>query len=119
MIYIKRVYEPFSDKDGLRILVDRLWPRGLKKDTAHVDKWIKEVAPSTTLRKWFNHEPSKWQVFQSRYEEELKENAAVSDLLELTKVKKPVTLLFAAHDEEHNQAVVLRHFLERKSNNTS
>ena len=119
MIRIKRVYEPVSKEDGFRILVDRLWPRGLKKDVAHIDKWVKEGAPSTTLRKWFNHDTGKWEAFQSRYEEELKENAAVSDLLELIKVKKLVTLLYAAHDEEHNQAVVLKDFLERKSNRTS
>lgn len=118
MIGIKRVYEPFSKQDGFRILVDRLWPRGLKKDVAHIDKWVKETAPSPTLRKWFNHEPEKWEAFQLRYEEELQKNVAISDLLELIKTKKAVTLLYAARDEEHNQAVVLKSFLERKSNIT-
>ena len=114
MIHIKRIYDPPAEKDGLRILVDRLWPRGLKKNVARIDEWVKEIAPSIPLRKWFNHEPEKWQAFQLRYEDELKENKAVADFLEQVKINKTVTLLYAAHDEEHNHALILQRFLKRK-----
>ena len=110
-IQIKRVYEPADKKDGLRILVDRLWPRGLKKETAGIDEWLKAVAPSNSLRKWFGHDPSKWQEFQAKYRSELQQNDRVKDLLELAKIKMTVTLLYAAHDQEHNQAIVLQQFL--------
>ena len=111
MIKIKRIYEPFSPADGYRILVDRLWPRGVKKENAHVDEWMKEVAPSTTLRKWFNHEPDKWVVFVSRYQKELKKTAPFRELVARTKANKTVTLLYGAKNETYNQAVVLRELL--------
>lgn len=114
MIYLKRAYEPSSENDGHRILVDRLWPRGLKKEAANIAYWAKGVAPSTTLRKWFNHEPQKWELFQLRYEDELKRNELVSDLIKLIKKNDPVTLLYAAHDIEHNHAIILKQFLESR-----
>ena len=114
LIKIKRVYDPQEEDDGYRMLVDRLWPRGLKKEMAGVDHWAKEVAPSSDLRKWFDHEPQKWQVFQLRYEDELKENKQVDDLIDLIRKNKTVTLLYAAHDNEHTHAIVLQRFLQRK-----
>ena len=107
-IRIKRAYEPPSSADGTRVLVDRLWPRGLKKADAHVAQWLKEVAPSNELRKWFGHDPARWEEFRRRYEAEL---AGKRDQLrELRKLAKsgPLTLVYSAHDEAHNQAVVLR-----------
>lgn len=108
-IRIKRAYEPASSADGIRVLVDRLWPRGLKKADAHVAQWLKDVAPSNELRKWFGHDPARWEEFRRRYEVEL---ASKSDLLgelrELAKKNGPLTLVYSAHDEAHNQAVVLR-----------
>jgi uncharacterized protein YeaO (DUF488 family) len=110
-IKLKRVYEKPDKKDGFRILVDRLWPRGLTKEKAGVDLWLKDIAPTTELRKWFNHDPEKWSDFQKKYLKELKENKeAVSELKEHLK-KGPVTLLYAAKDEEHNEALVLKHYL--------
>ncbi|HEY5744627.1 MAG TPA: DUF488 domain-containing protein [Chryseolinea sp.] len=111
-IAIKRVYEPFSKADGYRILVDRLWPRGIKKEDAHVDQWLKEVAPSTALRKWFNHEPEKWKSFLTKYKAELKGSAALDELLALLKQHKTVTLLYGAKDEQHNQAAALKQFID-------
>jgi len=107
-IRIKRAYEPPSSADGTRVLVDRLWPRGLKKTDAHVAQWLKEVAPSNELRKWFGHDPARWEEFRRRYKTEL---TAKRDLLgELRELAKqgPLTLVYSAHDEAHNQAVVLR-----------
>jgi uncharacterized protein YeaO (DUF488 family) len=111
-VKIKRVYEPFDEQDGMRILVDRLWPRGVKKETARLDDWMKAVAPSNELRKWFNHEMPNWDEFQSRYTHELTQNDAVKDLLDLIKKHKTVTLLYAAHDEQHNHALVLQQFID-------
>ena len=110
---IKRAYAEPEKSDGVRILVDRLWPRGLSKERAHVDLWLKEVAPSTDLRKWFAHDPERWPEFQSRYLEELKSHSAELALLREKSVHGVVTLLFAARDEEHNEAVVLKDLLER------
>ncbi|KWT65516.1 putative uroporphyrin-III c-methyltransferase [Hyphomicrobium sulfonivorans] len=111
-IGLKRVYDPPSADDGMRVLVDRLWPRGLSKDAAKVDVWMKEAAPSAELRKWFHHEPERWNEFKHRYRQELAANVdAVEYLRELAK-SKPLTLLFAAHDTEHNNAVVLLDFLQ-------
>lgn len=107
-IRIKRAYEPASTADGTRILVDRIWPRGVKKADARVKQWLKEVAPSNELRKWFGHDPARWEEFRRRYESEL---AGKRDLLgELRELAKsgPLTLVYSAHDEAHNQAVVLR-----------
>lgn len=110
---VKRVYEPHDAEDGTRILVDRLWPRGLKRDTAHIDLWLKEIAPSTALRDWFGHDPALWPEFQKRYRAELRKNAEVTAALhEAMKGHKIVTLLFAAKDETHNNAVALKKFLE-------
>src|SRR5882757_4605819 len=106
MILLKRVYEAKAKKDGERVLVDRLWPRGLTKEKAAVDLWLKDVAPSTELRKWFGHEEEKWKEFQSRYKKELKgaEGKAGVKLLKEKSAKGTVTLLFGAKDVEHNEA---------------
>jgi len=109
---IKRVYLPSAETDGYRILVDRLWPRGLSKEKAAIDLWLKEVAPSDALRKWFHHEAENWDEFQRRYEAELEDNAAVAELREAIG-KGPATLLYGAKDETHNQAVVLAEFLAK------
>ncbi|MBT9260384.1 MAG: DUF488 domain-containing protein [Clostridiales bacterium] len=113
-VRIKRVYEPPSPEDGYRVLVDRLWPRGLKKEEAAVDLWAKELAPTTDLRQWFGHDPSRWEGFQRRYREELKAPDAQKVLAELKEKARhtTVTLLFAAKDEDHNNAVVLQELLE-------
>ena len=109
---IKRAYDPPATDDGLRVLVDRLWPRGLSKEKAHVDLWLKDVAPSNELRKWFAHDPAKWVEFQARYREELHgQNEALAQLRHHAAHGK-VTLLYGARDEEHNQAVVLKKLLE-------
>ena len=110
-IAVKRAYDPPDSKDGYRVLVDRLWPRGIKKEDAGIDQWLKEVAPSTKLRTWFGHDPAKWKEFKKRYKEELKANEAWDELQALTKEKKKITLVYAAKDEEHNQAVVLAELL--------
>jgi uncharacterized protein YeaO (DUF488 family) len=110
---IKRVYEPAESTGGIRVLVDRLWPRGLKKTDAHLDHWMKEVAPSPPLRQWFNHDPERFAEFRKRYEAELAKNPAVAELRELGK-KQPVTLLYAAHDPLINHAVVLLSFLGKR-----
>ena len=107
-IRIKRVYEQPSHEDGKRILVDRLWPRGLSKEKASVDLWLKDIAPSTELRKWFDHDPSKWDEFKQRYLSELKENSEAVQTLREELKKGQVTLVYAAKDEEHNDALVLQ-----------
>ncbi len=113
-VRIRRVYEEASTGDGLRILVDRLWPRGLSKEAARVDRWMKEVAPSTQLRKWFNHDPDRWPEFQKRYARELDESAdLVSELVALAR-QGEVTLVFGAKDEQHNQAVALASYIRRR-----
>lgn len=108
---LKRVYEPPADTDGKRVLVERLWPRGLSKDRVAIDLWLKEVAPTTELRKWFGHDPEKWPEFQKRYRAELKTNPALAELRELAS-QGDVTLIYSAHDEQHNAAVVLKHVLD-------
>lgn len=112
-VAIKRAYAPPEPGDGMRILVDRLWPRGLRKEAAHIDLWLKEVAPSTALRQWFAHDPAKWAEFRRRYQAELQAGAAAEALqtLRAHARQRPLTLLYAAHDEAHNQAVVLRDLL--------
>jgi|SRR5580700_8940392 uncharacterized protein YeaO (DUF488 family) len=105
-------YEPRSEQDGKRILVDRLWPRGLTKEKAGVDVWLKDIAPTTELRKWFGHHPARWNEFQKRYHDELKQNAGSISVLKREAESGPVTLLFGAKDEEHNEAVVLRSILK-------
>lgn len=105
---IKRAYLPPSAEDGVRVLVDRLWPRGLRKSEAAIDRWLKDLAPSTELRRWFGHDPRRWEEFRRRYAAELANRADLLDELRNTARKKPVTLVFSARDELHNQAVVLR-----------
>lgn len=108
---IKRVYEKPEKKDGKRILVDRVWPRGLTKEKAAIDLWLKDIAPTTELRKWFDHDPLKWKEFQKRYRQELRKNKDQVSLLKEQLKKGPVTLLYGAKDEEHNQAIVLKAWL--------
>jgi len=111
-IKLKRVYETPIKADGFRILVDRLWPRGIAKEKARVDLWLKDIAPSTELRTWFGHDPAKWKDFQKRYKKELMQNNTVlENLRRIIKEQNKVTLVFAASDENHNNAVVLRTFL--------
>lgn len=113
MIKTKRVYEPASPQDGKRFLVDRLWPRGLKKEELHLDAWAKDVAPSTDLRHWFGHDPAKWDEFQQRYQAELDQHPeALQPLLQAAQ-QGDVTLLYSAHDTEHNNAVTLCHYLAK------
>ena len=114
MIQLKRVYEKRDRQDGARFLVDRLWPRGLRKSELHVDGWQKEAGPSSQLRKWFSHDPNRWTEFQHRYFAELeKRPEAWQPILESAK-RGAVTLLYSSHDEEHNNAVALKRFLEAK-----
>lgn len=112
MIHLKRVYDEPSKMDGLRILVDRLWPRGLTKERAAVDLWLKDVAPSTELRKWFGHDPAKWKEFQTRYRKELRESKNALDLLKEKCKEGIVTLVYGARDKEHNEALVLKTILD-------
>ena len=112
-IHIKRVYEEPSAVDGIRILVDRLWPRGLTKEKAKIDLWVKEIAPSPELRAWFAHDPAKWPEFQKRYQKELAINEAAVKELHETLQQGAATLVFGAKDEQRNNAVVLRAYLER------
>src|SRR5499426_1685394 len=113
MIKLKRAYEKPVRDDGERILVERLWPRGLTKQEAKIDLWLKDVAPSAQLRRWFGHDPDKWDEFRKRYQKELKDK---DDLIKLLKRKAKagaITLIYAARDEEHNSALVLKQFLRR------
>jgi len=114
-IVVKRVYEPASPADGVRVLVDRLWPRGLRKEEVAVKFWLRELAPSTELRRWFHANPEAWRLFRKRYLRELvtpAASAAVEKLHRLAEGKKKVTLLYAAKNEEHNNAIVLKELLE-------
>ena len=111
-IRLKRAYEKPAPDDGLRVLVERLWPRGLSKEHAAVDLWIKDVAPSPELRRWFNHDPARWGEFQKRYRAELRQNKDVVDELRQKCQGGTVTFVYAARDEQHNGALVLRAFLE-------
>lgn len=113
-IAIKRVYEDAEKSDGQRVLVDRLWPRGVSKDAAALDDWCKDVAPSDDLRKWFDHDPDKWKEFDKRFRTELDDNEdGWKPLLEMARKNDTLTLLFAARDEEHNNAVVLKDYLDQ------
>lgn len=109
---LKRIYEIPSETDGYRVLVDRLWPRGIKKENAMVDLWAKDIAPSSELRKWFAHDVSKWQEFSSRYKNELNDNPNFKDFINKISDKPVVTILFAAKDTEHNNAVVVSSILK-------
>jgi len=110
---VKRVYDPPESDDGVRILVDRLWPRGVAKSRAKVDLWLKDAAPSTTLRVWFAHDPARWDEFKQRYFRELKEKEMILASIRRLARQKVVTLLYGARDEENNNAVALRGFLEK------
>ena len=109
-VRIKRAYEPRSSADGQRVLVDRLWPRGLRKQDLEDAIWIRDLAPTTALRKWFGHKPERWEEFRSRYFDELRDNPALDTLRSMIAVG-PVTLLYSAHDQVHNQAVALAEYL--------
>ena len=112
MIKLKRAYDNASRDDGTRFLVERLWPRGVKKDALRLDAWLKDVAPSTELRQWFGHVPSKWSEFQRRYRVELGRNAeALGPILKAAR-RGRVTLVYSSHDQEHNNAVVLKAYAE-------
>ena len=112
-IQLKRVYEPQSKEDGIRILVDRLWPRGLTKKKAAVDLWLKDIAPTTELRKWFGHDPARWKEFQVRYRKELRADKEAVNLLKQKSKEGTVTLVYGAKDQEHNEALVLQQMLDR------
>jgi uncharacterized protein YeaO (DUF488 family) len=113
MIKLKRAYENHSREDGERILVERLWPRGLTKLKAKIDLWLKDVAPSTELRRWFGHDPEKWNEFRQRYQKELKQKDESIKLLKRKAKAGTITLIYAARDEEHNGALVLKQFLQK------
>lgn len=112
-IHLKRAYEAPSAEDGRRVLVDRLWPRGLSKDKAAIDLWLKEVAPTNELRHWFGHDPARWEEFTERYRKELEQTPALDELIALAR-QGPISLIYGAKDEEHNQAVVLREVLKER-----
>jgi uncharacterized protein YeaO (DUF488 family) len=114
VIQIKRVYDPPAKEDDARFLVERLWPRGMKKDALHMDGWCKELAPSDDLRRWFSHDPAKWKEFQRRYRAELAANPAVCQPLLDAAKQGTVTLLYSARDTEHNSAIVLKSYLEER-----
>ena len=113
-IRTKRVYEPAKRSDGVRVLIDRIWPRGVSKKEAAIDLWLKDVAPSTALRKWFGHEPARWKKFRIKYRSELaKQRDALAELKKIGR-GKTVTLVYAAHDTDHNNAVALAEYLSRR-----
>lgn len=112
VIKLKRAYEAPEAGNGFRVLVDRLWPRGVSKDSARIDLWLKEIAPNDALRKWFGHEPAKWTEFRKRYSGELDHNPGAVKQLREHLLQGPVTLVYGAKDEEHNDAVVLKEYLE-------
>jgi uncharacterized protein YeaO (DUF488 family) len=110
-ILVKRIYEPTAKSDGVRVLVDRLWPRGLSKSDAKLDLWMPDLGPSTALRKWFNHDPTRWTEFCRRYHAELKQKTALLAMITEQAKTRPVTLLYSAKDDRHNQAVALQSYL--------
>lgn len=114
MLKLKRVYDDVSQQDGKRILVDGVWPRGIKKEDLEHDEWYKEIAPSSDLRKWFDHDSDKWEEFKKKYKKELKERKDLVDQIKKDSDGRNVTLLYAAKDEEHNQAVVIKEYIENK-----
>ena len=111
-VYIKRIYETVSPDDGYRILVDRLWPRGMVKEEVQIDEWLKEIAPSSALRKWFDHKPEKWASFGERYRAELYNSSAMAHLMALKRKYKTLTLLYSAKDKDHNHAIILKELLQ-------
>ena len=114
-VRLKRAYEPPARGDGTRILIDRLWPRGMTKEKAAIDDWFKDIAPSTALRQWFGHDPARWPEFRRRYAGEVRQNLESFDKLRARARRGPITLVFSAHDEAHNDAVVLRDLLLGRS----
>jgi uncharacterized protein YeaO (DUF488 family) len=110
-VKLKRAYEPAVPGDGTRVLIDRLWPRGVSKARLALDRWMKDIAPSTELREWFGHDPSRWPEFRTRYAKEVRANAELLGQLRTLARERPITLIYAAHDERHNDAVVLRSLL--------
>lgn len=114
MMHIKRVYDESDKADGTRYLIERLWPRGVRKDSLPIAGWLKEVGPSTGLRKWFSHDPAKWDEFRRRYFAELKENPEAWQPIVEAERKGPVTLVYSSHDPEHNNAVALQEFLKHR-----
>ena len=111
-IHLKRIYEAPEPSDGFRILVDRLWPRGVSKNSAHIDLWLKDIAPSTSLRKWFGHEPSRWIGFRDRYIQELNDNPDAIEQLKVRICRGLVTFVYSAKSQQHNHALVLKEFCE-------
>ncbi len=114
MLKLKRVYDEVSQQDGKRILVDGVWPRGIKKEDLEHDEWYTDIAPSTDLRKWFDHDPDKWEEFKNKYKKELKNNEELIDKIKEDADGHNVTLLYAAKDTEHNQAVVIKEYIDGK-----
>ena len=113
-ISIKRIYDDATDKDGYRVLVDRLWPRGISKQDAKLDEWLQDIAPSTQLRKWFDHQEERFPEFSKRYKAELDLKKTEIEKLKAVAEKRPITLLYSAKNEEFNQAIVLRDYLTKK-----
>lgn len=111
-IKLKRIYEAYSPTDGYRVLVDRLWPRGISRENAHIDEWNKELAPSSELRKWFHHDPKLWKSFSEKYEIELKEKDPGKEFLDRNKNQDLITLVYGAKDEQHCNALILKKYLE-------
>lgn len=115
-IKLKRIYEPYSEDDGYRILVDRLWPRGVSEESGHVDLWLRRIAPTTELRTWYGHDVAKWPEFQERYTKELETHGELLDLIgDIERHRKTVTILFGAKDEEHNEADVIVDVIKQRS----
>jgi len=112
-VRVKRVYDQPAKADGYRVLVDRVWPRGLKKSEARIDEWLREIAPSTALRKWFKHDPDKWKEFKKKYSAELDDHREQVEKLVREARKRTITLLFSARDTEHNNAVALKEYIEQ------
>jgi uncharacterized protein YeaO (DUF488 family) len=114
MVHLKRVYEPAARDDGMRFLVERLWPRGVKKEALRLDAWLKDVAPSTELRQWFGHDPAKWAEFQKRYFAELDAKPETVQPIRQAMRKGAITFLFSSHDVEHNNALALKTYLSKR-----
>jgi uncharacterized protein YeaO (DUF488 family) len=112
-VKLKRAYDPPAADDGKRILIDRLWPRGVTKERAAIDRWMKDISPSTELRKWFGHDPARWDEFRLRYAQEVRKNTVLLDQLRSLARHGPITLVYSAHDEKHNDAVELRELILR------
>jgi len=117
-VRLKRAYEPPSREDGKRILIDRLWPRGVRRTDAALDQWARDVAPSDALRTWFGHDPERWPEFQRRYKAELRQRTQELDRIRALAKERMVTLVYSAHDEEHNDAIVLKEVLLKETRRT-